>query len=427
MPPTFAILIPLLIALAGCDLFGGGDSLRVNAIPTSAVEMALDIRTTKGGSVRITRDGLNVATFNLSGKDTIYIDSGLSPTTIYSWRVRSGGESVGVRAATMDTTSSQFIWRTFTFGSDINSSVLYDVAIINEDNIWAVGEIYVRDDEHVNGYEQYNAVHWDGVEWTLKQIPFRGFPAPGCGAVVIPPIRAIWHFSDRDIWFAAGGSLVHFYGENYSNDCRMNSLLTGGINKVWGASSKDLYIVGGNGSLAHYDGTTWLKLVSGTSLNINDIWGGRNTGNGKWEILAVAYNPLTLDGREILRIGETAVIRVSNDGLPDDLSTIWFVPGAKYVTAGAGLYQSWGLSTPWRRDLRLPSYHVQKARGTGLNDIAIAGSFGMLMHYNGMEWKPMPGEPIAHRGFSGLALHQNLLVATGGEGSKALVVVGERH
>ena len=45
---------------------------------------------------------------------------------------------------TMDTTSHNFTWQSWTFG-DIGSSVLYDVAIINENNIWAVGEINIAD------------------------------------------------------------------------------------------------------------------------------------------------------------------------------------------------------------------------------------------------------------------------------------------
>jgi len=44
----------------------------------------------------------------------------------------------------MDTTSHNFTWQTWTFGEH-SSSRLYDVAIINENNIWAVGEIYMKD------------------------------------------------------------------------------------------------------------------------------------------------------------------------------------------------------------------------------------------------------------------------------------------
>ncbi len=45
---------------------------------------------------------------------------------------------------TMDTTSHNFTRQSFTFGQH-SSSVLYDVAIIDENNIWAVGDIYMND------------------------------------------------------------------------------------------------------------------------------------------------------------------------------------------------------------------------------------------------------------------------------------------
>ena len=74
----------------------------------------------------------------------------------------------------MDTTSHNFTFETFTFGGTAGSSILYDVAIINENDIWAVGEIYIADTS-INGYTTYNAVHWDGNQWELKRIMFYTF------------------------------------------------------------------------------------------------------------------------------------------------------------------------------------------------------------------------------------------------------------
>ena len=69
----------------------------------------------------------------------------------------------------MDTTSHNFTFEMITFGGQIGSSVLFDVAIINENNIWAVGEIWIADTSQL-GYTKYNAVHWDGNSWELKRI-----------------------------------------------------------------------------------------------------------------------------------------------------------------------------------------------------------------------------------------------------------------
>src|SRR5690606_19447892 len=100
----------------------------------------------------------------------IYIDS-LLPNKTYKLKAASidyGVMSSEISVTTMDTTSHNFTFETWTFG-DIGSSVLFDVAIISEDNIWCVGEINIADTS-VNGYTTYNAVHWDGSEWQLKRI-----------------------------------------------------------------------------------------------------------------------------------------------------------------------------------------------------------------------------------------------------------------
>jgi len=60
-----------------------------------------------------------------------------------------------------DTTSHNFTFQTFTFGEH-SSSVLYDVAIVNDSSIWAVGEIYLNDSLGQPDPIAYNSTHWDG-------------------------------------------------------------------------------------------------------------------------------------------------------------------------------------------------------------------------------------------------------------------------
>ena len=56
----------------------------------------------------------------------------------------------------MDTTSHNFTWVIDTLGD--YGSYLNDVAIIDENNIWVVGNIETDSGE-------YNAAHWDGIDW----------------------------------------------------------------------------------------------------------------------------------------------------------------------------------------------------------------------------------------------------------------------
>lgn len=427
MPPTFALLIPLLIALAGCDLYGGGDSLRVKAIPTSAVEMALDIRTSKGGSVRITRDGQDVASFNLFGRDTIFIDSGLSPTTTYKWQIRLGGELVGVRAATLDTTSSQFTWQTFTFGGDAGSSVLHDVAIINDNNIWAVGEIFVRDESHINGYQMYNAVHWNGVEWKLKKVPYFYL-----GQAYYNPIKSIFAFDENNIWFVGNG-VIHWDGHEYNpKDLPQNVWGANQINKIWGSSSANLYIVGDSGSLAYYDGTVWQKIESGTKLNFQDIWGSQNPETGKWQLLAVASNLSSVpSGQKLIDISETSVRELPSSTLSFFLRSIWFQTDNRYFAAGGGVH----ISTEVKNDRNWRVFsqgevtnHVSRhVRGLGLNDVMVVGDFGEIVHFNGASWTNFHQVLGFRQGYYlSVAIAKNIVVAVGEFDHAATVSMARR-
>ena len=73
-----------------------------------------------------------------------------------------------------DTTSHNFTFQTWSFGQH-SSNILYDVAIIDENNIWAVGEIYLNDSLGQTDPQAYNAIHWNGVQWEFKRIMFYTF------------------------------------------------------------------------------------------------------------------------------------------------------------------------------------------------------------------------------------------------------------
>ena len=110
-------------------------------------------------------------TINLVNPDTLlYIDS-LLPNQSYTFQSiaqqinQSEVSSNELSVSTMDTTSHNFNYEAYVFGDQYQSSILFDVAIINENSIWAVGEIYLLDS--IGQSIRYNAVHWDGTEWKL--------------------------------------------------------------------------------------------------------------------------------------------------------------------------------------------------------------------------------------------------------------------
>ena len=125
----------------------------------------------------------------------------------------------------IDTTSHDFNWEMITFDSPYGSGVLNDVAIIDENDIWAVGEIY---SDSAQPWLPYNAIHWDGSEWELIRIDFYLCPN---GTTPTPyPIKSVFTLSQDNIWFARGGSIIHWNGSNFIHDCQINSVIEGSIN-----------------------------------------------------------------------------------------------------------------------------------------------------------------------------------------------------
>jgi hypothetical protein len=368
-------------------------------------------------SITLQQNNQNRKTINLVKADTlIYVDS-LLPNTRYQYQVSSIEYQVSsneISVTTMDTTSHDFTFETFTFGGTAGSSTLYDVATIDENNIWAVGEILVADTS-VNGYTTYNAIHWDGSQWELNRILYQG------GFWVI---RTIFAFNENDIWFSA---FVRYDGQNFIELPIPPILIGWTINKIWGSSSDDLYIVGNNGNIARYLNGTWSRIESGTDLNIYDVWGQINKDN-EYDILCVASNSdILIDSSKVLKIEGTSIKEISNEGLPVFISTLWFIPERKYYIAGDGLYTAKHLGAQWICDNSMPPYYKTSIRGNGFNDIVMTGAFGLLLHFNGLSWKNFQNITYIEGAYGEVAVKGNLICCTGGlNNGQAIILMGRR-
>ncbi|MGB9664444.1 MAG: hypothetical protein ACPL25_05945 [Ignavibacteria bacterium] len=128
-----------------------------------------------------------------------------------------------------------------------------------------------------------------------------------CGGTSLSsyPAKAIFAFNDGQIWISSSGDKIAILKDGIQiNKFCLPSNVSMSINKIWGSSSEDLYAVGNNGNIAHWDGRVWRKLESGTSTDINDIWGINNSLLNIYKIYCAVsydfqigdYKILTIDG-----------------------------------------------------------------------------------------------------------------------------------
>ncbi len=84
-------------------------------------------------------------------------------------------------------------------------------------------------------------------------------------------LNATWSCSTNDV-FAVGynGTILHYDGNTWSS---MPSGTTNNLWSIWGTANNDLFAVGYSGTILHYDGHTWNSMASGTTNYLWGVWG----------------------------------------------------------------------------------------------------------------------------------------------------------
>lgn len=84
-------------------------------------------------------------------------------------------------------------------------------------------------------------------------------------------LYGVWSNSDDDV-FAVGweGTILHYDGNGWE---AMNSGTTRGLYGVWGSGPNDVFAVGSKGTILHYNGSNWSTMNSNTDLPLYGVWG----------------------------------------------------------------------------------------------------------------------------------------------------------
>lgn len=183
---------------------------------------------------------------------------------------------------------------------------------------------------------------------------------------------------------------------------------TEAVNAIWGSSSTDIYAVGSNGLILHFDGTAWATQTSPTTLHLRSVWGSSSTdvyavGDGpasalqyatiihnngtSWTLVQNTVRPLGL--KAVWGSSATNVFAVGPD--PSNDSVLARSSGAQWSESGTGSsnYLPQGLSI-WGTSAT-NAYIVGRYRYVGQRDY--------ILHFNGSGWVPENG-PLSDRTFN---------------------------
>lgn len=126
-----------------------------------------------------------------------------------------------------------------------------------------------RSYRHVAALAILAVLCWSAPIWALswQQVPV---PVP-----IGTSLNGVWGSSPNDV-FAVGdnGVIAHFNGTTWS---AMTSNTTHGLSAVWGTSATNVYAVGinsgGTATIIHYDGSNWSVVSHNIIEPLAGIWG----------------------------------------------------------------------------------------------------------------------------------------------------------
>ncbi|MDB4993111.1 MAG: Glucosyltransferase-I precursor [Myxococcaceae bacterium] len=129
---------------------------------------------------------------------------------------------------------------------------------------------YLRPD---GGAVDYVVAHRAGTSWSVLSL--------GAGAAA--PF-ALWAAGPNELFVVGDeGSIQHYDGNAWT---KQSSGTTRRLTAIWGTGPDDVF-AGGNGALLHYDGTAWTpeSFPDGGAFGFTDIWG-----SGRSDVWAVGTN-----------------------------------------------------------------------------------------------------------------------------------------
>ena len=276
------------------------------------------------------------------------------------------------------------------------------------DNAYFVGRI--ADVEHIltdTVADTPYSAYWD--EPILENYNGVTFSAVGLTEVKWG-LYDIWGSASDDI-FAVGfnGTVLHYNGTAWS------VMFTGGtspvwLNSVWGSSDSSVFASGSDGALLHYDGTSWRVIPTHTGEDLWDVWGLSDT-----SVYLAGTNGT------VLRYNGAGISRMTTP-ISNTLYSIWGSSEDNLWAVGwAGKLLHYD-GAAWTEVDSRTRFGLLSLWGTDASNIYAAGE--IVLHYDGVDWTPVTvrEEPDFKDVWAGSesSVNEVVVVGTGGRIMKSV-------
>jgi hypothetical protein len=210
---------------------------------------------------------------------------------------------------------------------------------------------------------------FDGANWSVIETPSTG------------GLSCIFALSASDVFLCAGAQVLHYDGAAFTASEVTAATGLDGLTDVWAASRSDVWVVGDDAIIGHYDGTTWTRTIAGSPFKTS-IWG-----SGPTDIYALDTFDLThFDGSTWSEVALDAGAAGGAQVWGTNASDVWVMTDSSDLSHFDGV--SWQtVETDLVGDLAA-------VWGPASDDLWAVGSAGSIAHYDGTAWREVTHQQI---------------------------------
>ena len=219
-------------------------------------------------------------------------------------------------------------------------------------------------------------------------------------------LLCIFALSPTEVWLCSGGDLLFYDGATFEPMNVSQPTGLSGLTDVWASSANDVWAVGDDAIVAHYDGNSWRRTIAGSPFK-SSIWG-----SGPSDVYALStFDLVHYDGSTWTEIdldagagdGQVWGTGASDVWVMTDSSELSHFDGAQWETIDTFDFVG-DLSAVW---------------GPSPDDLWAVGSAGAIAHYDGNSWRQVAHQKIG-------APYLRLFLAVHGTSSSDVWAVGQQ-
>lgn len=188
-------------------------------------------------------------------------------------------------------------------------------------------------------------------------------------------LDGVWCNTPTDVWaVGVNNTIAHYDGERW--DLPTTNLQSASYTGVFGTGATDAWAVGSGGTAAHWNGTQWTRISTSTSATLTDVWGSSSTNYFA-----------TGNGGVALRYNGKAWSTISLPGkVSGNLHRVWGADASHVYMVGDGGTILFFNGSEWSQMKSPTTQPLLAVWGTSASNVYAAGAVGTIIHFDGSSW-----------------------------------------